>query len=364
MPIHLLNDMPGGGDAADRLAANDWDINALRPFIWRDGRSYITRMVYNERTGQVETKFFLTNAPAALPYDSWKVFDDVVIRALQDRLRAFADVRGMGLTYNIPGGLGATILQYNTMSKAGRATVSMDPTRRSEADRPEVDQATFPLPVVYSDFDLNMREIEASRRGFMRLDTTMASESSMRVAEELEMMLIGANGTTTITPYAWGGGTVYGYVTAPFRSTKTDMTVPTGSNGAAVLADFLALRQMLIDDKHYGPYMVYVNSQWSQFLDTDFSADKGDNTLRQRILSNPDFQDIRVLDYLPKTQFHVVIVEMRERTVRILNTVEVQLVQWDSMGGLKKHFKVMCSLTPQLRADQEGTSGIAHGRTA
>jgi hypothetical protein len=43
--------------------------------------------------------------------------------------------------------------------------------------------------------------------------------------------------------------------------------------------------------------------------------------------------------------------------------MEVQTVQWESLGGMVKHFKVMCMLIPQLRADTSGNSGVGHGST-
>jgi hypothetical protein len=73
---------------------------------------------------------------------------------------------------------------------------------------------------------------------------------------------------------------------------------------------------------------------------------------------------VQVSEFLGTTRWECVLVEMSTGTIRAVVGMEVQTVQWESMGGLMKHFKVMCMLLTQLRADSEGNSGIAHGKTA
>lgn len=343
--------IPGFADAADRLIANDFDIGVLRPWLGRDGRSYVTRNLAGK------PRVLVSNAPATLTKDAWIIFDTAVVRAVRDRLKAFADIRGANLTFNLPNGMAHTILQWQTVGDITPATISMDPARRSEADQPTLDLANLPLPVIHKDFDFSARQIAVSRNGNVPLDTTTAEAAGRKVAEAVEGL------TTGMSTFTFGGATVYGYTNFPNRATKIDMPVPDGTNGAAILNALLALRQVLINNKHYGPYILYVNGQWAQYLDSDFSAAKGDLTLRQRILNVTDIQDVRVLDYLPPTQFNCVLIEMSTDTVRAVVGMEIQTVQWESMGGMVKHFKVMCILVPQLRADTNGNSGVAHGRT-
>ena len=173
------------------------------------------------------------------------------------------------------------------------------------------------------------------------------------------MMLLGTSGTFT-----YGGGTVYGYTNLPSRATKTNMPVPDGTNGPAVLTAILALRQLLIADRHFGPFVFYVNSQWAGVLDNDFSSAKGDSTLRQRILAIDQIQDVRTLDFLPTTNWDCLLVEMNSLNARMVVGMEIQTIQWETDGGMRKHFKVMCIQVPQVRADTAGNSGVAHGTTA
>lgn len=356
MPIDTFNNFVQGlGDATDRLIANDFDVGVLRPWVGRDGRSYITRTI----NGQ--PRVMVTNAPATLTRDAWVQFDTVIVRALYLRLRAMADIRAAGLTYDIPNGLAHTVLQYQTLGDIQRATVSMDPIRRGEGDRPVIDAGMLPLPVIHKDFDFSAREIAVSRSGRVPvpLDTTTAELAARKVAEEIERLTVGTAG-----PFSYGGGAIYGYTNFPQRSTNTTMPVPDGTNGPAVLNALLALRQVLISNRHFGPYVLYCNTQWASVLDNDFTTTHGYLTLRQRILAVDGIQDVRILDFLPTTNWHCILVEMAPETVRAVIGMEVQTVQWESMGGMMKHFKVMCIQIPQLRPDQAGNSGIAHGSTA
>jgi hypothetical protein len=341
------------GDAYERLAANDCDPGALRPWKGRDGRNYICVNVDGK------PKVMVTNAPATMSYDSWKVFDSVVEKAVVEETAAVADLRRAGLTYDLPNGMAHTFLQNQLQYDITPSTVSMDPARRSEVDRPVTDVALLPLPIIHKDFDYGGREILVSRSGNMALDTDSADSGTRKNVEEAEKMLVG-----TVDPFTYGLGTVYGYRTHPARATNFSLTAPTGSNGPTVVNEFLGLRQLLINDLHRGPYQVYVNMQWAQFLDNDFSTVKGDGTLRSRILAVQGFQSIQTLEFLPTTNYEVLVVEMRSRTVRLVVGVEPMMVQWESMGGFMRHFKSLLMWVPQIRADSAGNLGIAHGRSA
>lgn len=351
MAIDLLSSL--GGPAADLLVNNNFDVGVLRPWKGRDGRSYITKMVDGK------PKILTTNTPATLTRDAWIAFDTAIQRAVMPTLRVYRDIRAAGLTYNLPNGMAHTVLQYQTMGDITPATVSMDPIRRGEADKPTTDVANMPLPIIHKDFDFSARELLVSRNGQMPLDTTTAELAATKVAEEVEKMALGTAGTFT-----YAGGTLYGLTNFPQRATKFDMPVPDGTNGGTVVTALLALRQLLIANKHTGPFRLYVNSQWPVVLDNDFSTSKGDQTLRQRILSIADIQDIQVSEFLGATRWECVLVEMKSSSVRAVIGMEVQTVQWESLGGLMKHFKVMCMLLTQVRADSDGNSGVAHGKTA
>jgi hypothetical protein len=253
-----------------------------------------------------------------------------------------------------------TVLQYPTMGDITRATVSMSPTRRGESDRPVVDTGLMPLPIIHKDFNIDIRTLMVSRNGPVPidLDTTMVELATMVVLEEIERMSVGTAGT-----FSYGGGTLYGLTNFPNAALKADMTVPTASNGTTVVGDIATLRQLLINNRHRGPYILFVNTQWDAVLDLDFSTTKGTNTLRQRILAMNNIQDIVTLEFLTATHWTCALVELNTLTARVVVGMDPKLYQWSSNGEMEKHFKLAAMIYTQFRADTASNSGVALGTT-
>lgn len=359
MPDYILNGQ-AHGSVASTLLANKLDQNIMRPFVGNDGRSWITipkldhygRQVKNDKGQLVFHSVPTQNAVATLRRDDWIMIDRAVVAAARPRLRAVADVRAAGLTQSIPNGMGKTVIEYQTMGDMTPATISMDALRESENDRVEFDTRLLPLPIIHKDFHLTLRQIEVSRTGGSPLDTTQAEICGRKVAEEAEKLLIGASNS-----YSYGGGTVYGYKNHPNRNTKT-LTAPTSINHATTLAELLDMRQKLMDDGFFGPYVLYTAPSWASWLDDDYSPDKGDNTLRERIRKLEGISDIRTLDYL--TGKEMILVQLTSDVVREVVGMDVVTIQWETNGGMRVNFKVMAILVPQLRFDATGGMGLCH----
>ena len=85
----------------------------------------------------------------------------------------------------------------------------------------------------------------------------------------------------------------------PGRATVT-LSDPAGSGwlGSTLIDEVLGMRKEATDRKRYGPYVLYVSPDWALYLDADYSANKGENTLRQRVLAIEGISAIRQLDYL------------------------------------------------------------------
>jgi hypothetical protein len=108
--------------------------------------------------------------------------------------------------------------------------------------------------------------------------------------------------------------------------------------------------------------MLYNGPDWDAYMDDDYSSQKGDLTLRDRIKKIDGIQDVRTLDYM--TGFDLVLLQMTSDVVREVIGMEVTTVQWESKGGMQLNFKVMCILVPQFRSDQNNCTGIIHGSVA
>lgn len=341
------------GDVAATLLEHNFDTNVLRPWKGKDGRTYMDVIVNDElKTVCVQ------NATATLRKDDWISLDNAIVKAAKPRLKLVGDLRGKGLTYSIPNGMGTTVLQTETLSDITDAETNMDGVSRSQSDRPLVELTSLPLPIVHKDFHFTARQIATSRSGGSPLDTTTAELAARRVAEGMEKLAIGSS-----TAYKYAGGYVYGLKNFTSRLTKT-ITAPTASGwtGATTVTEVLAMRKQSVDAYHYGPWTLYVGPSWDQYLDQDYSTAKGDNTLRERISKINGIQGVETLDYL--SGYDMILLQTTSDVMRMVIGMEITTVQWPSVGGLQQNFKVLGIIVPQVRADQNSNTGLVHGSTA
>lgn len=340
----------GHGSVAATLLANDFDIRCMRPWLGDNGRSYMTK-IHNGKPIVVP----LQNAVATLRKDEWKLLDQTVIRSAKERLQAVADLRGAGLTFNIPNGLSKSQLDYETQSDISPAIISMDGLRESDSDRPVYDLKSLPLPIIHKDFQFSARQVAISRNGSTPLDTTTAELAGEAVAEEAEKLLLGVSSS-----YSYGGNTIYGYTNFPSRMTKS-MTLPTapGWTPSTTVQEVLGMRQQSHNAFHRGPWRLYTSPNWDEYLDDDYSAAKGDNTLRDRLLKLRGINSVDTLDHL--TNFQMLLVQQSRSVVRMVIGMDVVTLQWESHGGMQLNYKVMTIMVPQLRTDHNGNTGIVHG---
>lgn len=347
---YILNGQAQGRVAATLLNSG-FDVAALRPWVGKDGRHYIS---HNQNGKRIAAP--LMNATATLRKEEWQILDEAIVMAAKSRLRVVADLRSSGLTFAIPNGMGKTVLQTESVSDVSEALISMDPARQAEGDRPEYDLVNLPLPVIHKDFYFNARQIAASRNIGASIDVTTAQLAARRVAEEAEKLVLG-----TSPSYTYGGGTVYGLTNFPKRITAV-ITSPedTGWTPLVTVREILAMRQASQDRFHYGPWVLYNSTSWDQYLDDDYSTLKGDKTLRERIKAIAGITDVRTADYLG-SGFQLLLVQQTSDVIREVIGMDITTVQWEEQGGMRLNFKVMAIMVPQLRADFNDNTGIVHG---
>jgi uncharacterized linocin/CFP29 family protein len=329
-----------------------------RPFLDDDGKVKI--MVYNYKKGpQTEIKAWEkmpinVNAATVLRKDEWKQLDEAVQGAARERLAGVSDLESRGLVFNLGNAMATTVLEYDEQDDFGSASVSMDGLTRGKNDRPEFERKLLPIPITHADYQINLRALEASRRLGNGIDTIDAEMAARNVAVIQEDMLF------KNTTYGFAGGTIYSYINHPSRNTKAivknwDDSTKTGED---IVNQVLAMKQDAIDDGHYGPYMLYIPTDYETAIDKDYDTSTPGTTIRERLLKIENILGIKTIDRLPAN--NVLLVQMTSNVVRLVKGFGLTNVQWDSEGGFAKNFKVMTIQLPQIRAAAGGKSGIVH----
>jgi len=308
------------------------------------------------------------NVATALRKDEWQKIDRSVIKVARQRLRLWGDIASRN-TFGGFNGMAKSILEWETMSDPGEAVVDMDGLTVGRSDQPRFQLEGLPLPITHSDFFFGSRKLAESRNSGTPLDLTMAEAAARRVGESIEKTSIGISTGLTFGVAADYGQTptVRGLINHPQRNTKTDMTTPDGTNGPTILTEWLAVRDLLYGDNMYGPYMAYTSNDYDEFLDNLFSTtEPSAGTLRSRLLQIDGITGIKRLDFLTGStnDFEVIMVQMTPDVVRAVIGMDMTTVRWETIGGMQLNFKVMAIHVPQVRADFDGQSGVAHASVA
>jgi hypothetical protein len=366
--VDLIANGRAKGQVANYLANNGrLDLGRMRPFIDEEtGMACMT--VYKGGSIEDEESWAViplgVNATATLRRDEWKQLDDAILEPSRYRLGGVEDLISKGLVFNLGNAMGTTVLEWHDVSEAGEAELTMDAVTRGKNDRVVFQHNYLPIPIIHVDYEINARELAASRNMGNPLDTTMAERGARRIMEKLETMLF------TDTTYAFGEtdsrgrNKIYSYVNHPDRNQVSFSSVPgvhwndSGTSGKEIVDCVNALKQVAINNYHFGPYMLYIPTAYETAIDGDYDVVSPGITIRERIMKIAGIQGIKVVDKL--TADNVLLVQMTPDVVRLVRGMGLQNVEWGTEGGMITKFKVMTIQVPQIRSDQNGKSGIVH----
>lgn len=349
--VDIANKGQGGGLVTQLNKMSD--LGYFRPFLSDEGIPQVS--VYSGKGDRSEEGSYITvnAATGTLRREEWMALDSAIIPIAETRLVGIQDLRSKGLVYNLGNPMGTTVLESHTSGDAFQAEMSMNGVTRAKGDRVAFGSTYLPIPIIHVDYDINLRELEASRRLGNSIDTTNAELATRTVADYLEGLLF------LDKKWSFGGGTIYSYTNFEQRNLET-ITAWTGASktGKEIVQDCMGAKQVAISKGYYGPYTLYVPSTYETRLDEDYLDTKGTNTTRDRILKISNINDVKVSDKL--ADGNVLLVQMTPDVVRLVDGMGIQNVEWKTEGNFVTNYKVMTIQVPQIRCDQEGKCGIVH----
>lgn len=364
--VDIMTPQGNTGLLANQIAREGrLDPGSLRPWMAKDGRTYVTVYVAGDPKDAKSYRNIPITRNALQTYgtlrrDEWKALDEAVQRISEIRLGGIQDLIDNNLVYNLGNAMGTTVLEYHSISNAMTAVVTMDGVTRGPGDRVVYKTHYLPIPIIHVDFEINTRVLAASRNLGNPLDVDNVERGTRKVNEMLETMLFG----TSDTPYAFGEtgddsrNSIYSYLDHPDRNTGSLTGAWTALTGAQIITDVVNMKQASISDKHYGPWMLYVPTGYETVLDKDYDATTPGTTIRERILKIAGIKGVKVIDTLAAGT--VLLVQMTTDTVRLVRGMGIQVVEWQTEGQFITKYKVLTIAVPQVRSDQDGNCGVIH----
>jgi hypothetical protein len=332
---------------ADRLMLSQqyhnhggFDFGVLRPYRETNGESYVT---LNGQAYRVDN--------AALRKDEWIMLDEAVMQAAVLRQRAVQDLLNRGLSLSLDG-MSFTVLETENVGELTAASLSLTGYSQSEKDTVEHGLTGVPMPIVFKDWDISLRGLQTGRNRGQPLETSQGEAMARVVGEKIEDMFF--NGATS---FEVGGYTIYGLTNFPNRNTGSLTASWTTATGEQIVGDVQDMIQDAIDDRYYGPFILYVPSAYSQALGNDFKANS-DKTVRQRIMELDEIEAVMVVDHLATA--NVLLAQLTSDVMRIIDGMAPTSVMWESEGGFKINMKSLAIRVPQIRSDNADRCGVVH----
>lgn len=315
-----------------------------------------SRPIVNKKTGQtviVNGRGMVVNS--MLKRDEWKEFDTAVVAAARNRLMAINTLRDVGLERRL-GGIGTLISQWHQASEMTAANVNMTGQSNGEQDRVDFKLAGVPVPVIFKDFNIGMRQLQAGRQNGDQIDVSNVSAASIVVAESLENMLFNGSSVTL------NSTAIYGLTTHPYRSTDTATNYGGGDWGTAtnVKGTVVGMMSAAAANGFHGPYGLFVaNTQYFQML-VDVSAT--DRTPLQRVSELPGINFVQPSDWLADGV--VVLVQLTPDVVDVAIAQDLTVVEWMSGDGMVGNFKAITIAVPRIKAEYGNKAGVVHATGA
>ena len=294
----------------------------------------------------------VTANDSTLRHEEHLRYDERLLMIARQRLNGIADLRAHGLVMNL-GGLGTMLSMYERSGDMTAASINMDGMTDAQKDRVTYDEVGVPVPIFHKDWSINIRQLEASRTRGEPLSTTQIGIATRIVTDSMESALF--NG---IPNFVYDGKQVYGYTNFPHRNTVTLTASWATANGSQIVSDVKRMLQAAYNDDRFGPFTLYVAKDIWANIQEDYSTEKGDNTIMDRIEAFRDVTMVKPGDYLPAG--NVVLVQMTDDVVDMVVGQDIVNIQWMT-NPMQTIYKVYSCCAPRIKADRNNSCGVVHG---
>ncbi len=365
--IDIINNGTPYGEVAGKLKSQgSFNINSKRPYLDEDDMPCITVFTGKYKGGaenpenyesvHAYTRGINVLAELTLRPDEWKEIDDAVTEVAREELAVYDYFIGKNLVKTLRNAFGTTVLEWHSVSDSQEATMSMDAVNRGQGDRVKYKDNFLPIPILHADYEINARFLEVSRKNGNGVDVEEARNAARKIMDKKEDLLVGS-GT-----YTFGGGTMYTLLNYPDRNQVqlNGAWDASATTDEMIIDDVKRLKKANRDAYHRGEGVLILPDAYQDRLGDDYSiSGQSLMTLKERIMKLGNIADIIFSERIADN--NVVFVELRRRTIEIINGMPMTNMMWTTEGGMIAKHKIMEIAVPRFKSDFNNHCGIAHG---
>jgi len=297
----------------------------------------------------------IVNADGTLRHEDHRRIMEKLVTVRRLNLNGIKDLFAAGLTSSES--IGTTLVGRESIDEFRAAKTSMNPVA---GDNNQIDFLLkyVPLPINHSGWRIPFRQI-----GFPYKQSTGMTESVRQVNEATENMLF--NGNSDIVVDINGvKAEIKGYTTTSFRQTLaiSDWT-DLATNREKIVDETLemvslAFREASVSDAN--SMILYVGKAIWTNMQADYTLQKGDKTLKQRIEDIAEIKEVKYADKL--RDIEVLLVEMSDATIELAVAARTTTVPVRRTSDVDDQaFFTYNSMVPIIKEDRNGKTGIVHG---
>jgi len=353
--VQAAEELDGGAGFQKLVAHSQYRLAAFRCKGDFENASRETKRLAKQAMS-VLRKFESNNQ---LRKDEWKRIDDTLTAVARDNTLGLQTLRDAGL--EVPLDLGVLRFEWEDVDDFSDAETSMSGTVGDDEDALSFTNNGIPLPLVHKSFKINMRKLRASRRRGQPIDTAGVDAATAAVSRKLEDILYGGK---TITVQ---GDSVSGLTDFGDRQTVSGNSTWDGASADNMVDDVMRTIESAEDAKalpgQTGYQMMVARQNYQEIR----AKNSGTNNkrgvlelLRDRMASEDDVPEVQFQPVDRLSEGNAILVKPSERYIQLPMPADIQTVQWESNGGWTQHYKVVGSVMPALRSDQNGNSGVVH----
>lgn len=342
--------------------------NSLRPYIDPSDptKQYVTLNTGIGEDGKPTYEAVMVgNADSMTLFrGEWEKIDSRVRRVAVEQLQLVGMLESKGLTIDLDG-MGVTRFAWRNAGKHGEARIDMDMLGDSNDDRTEYQEESIPVPIISSDWELSLRELNVSRKGGLPIDTDKAYWAAYAVAKKTENLFLNGHNI-----FQANNNRIYGMRNTPAALTKTMQGdwADDAITGEMIVDEVASWIQSMKNQLHSGPFVLILPARYSYKLSKDYKKES-DKSILMRIKELKEIGEVMFLEQLnidptdvTKYMVEAFLLEMKEETIAILNGMKLMNFQWQKKGPILTAHKIAQIKVPLFRKDIEGQTGLLYAK--